>query len=606
MKRAALILIGFLFASTALVVGGPQVSAQTSDIYYDQAELTYTINTDRSVDVKIELTLVNDSAFTSVQWVSRSIASASVENVEIYDDTGDPLRHEETVTDKQTTIKIYFDGSMGPGDQLTYFVEYSAWGLVSGSGPGYAGQFGGLHLGADNYPYNEYTVNVQGPPSTQLFLYEPTNATLNGENISYETQLDPPVDFEGVRGTWYASPAYYGINIERSISNPGADATTDLQLDVILFNNEDNWQFSSLVESSPSPKAVYVDEENNWHGVFEIGTISPGKTKTLEFNLVYQASVHDPEITATNVGELTDVPAGLERYLESLQYWESNSQVIQNVASTVVASETNVYLAAEKIVDFVNNHLEHHSQTTRHGALQAYQNPTDADCSEYTDLSIALARATGIPARASYGWGYGENESIGHAWLEFYFPGVGWQPVDPTWADASGDYFGRLDSIHIQRSLRGLESTEGYVTYTYRGNKPSISESSENILVLTKAEAADNFLSAAEFAIDLASNLLEDEDGGENLDQELGLAQSLLEQAKNASDTDQKLVLSQLAIQHANVVIRELGEPPAGGAPFINLQDLLLITIAIVALIALSGGIWHAVRKKRERSSTSS
>jgi transglutaminase-like putative cysteine protease len=600
-----LILAWFLITSVALSGAPAQVSAQTPDIYYEEAELTYTINVDRSVDVQRSFTLVNNSP-SSIQSMTRTVPSNNIENISVHDDVGAPLHYENTTIGGQRAIKVYFDGRMGPGDQLTYFEEFSAWGLVSGSGAEYTCQFGRLHLGADNYPYNEYVVNVQGPPGTQLFLYEPTNATLNGENIHYETQLDPPVDFDGVRGMWYTSLTYYGVNIERTISNPGPDTTTSLQLDVILFNNEDNWQFSSLVESSPSPKAVYVDEENNWHGVFEIGAISPGETKTLELNLVYQASVHDPGITAANVGELTDVPARLEKYLESLQYWESDSQVIQNVASTVVAGETNVYLAAEKIVDFVDNHLEHHSQTTRHGALQAYQNPTDADCSEYTDLSIALARAVGIPARASYGWGYGENGSVGHAWLEFYFPGVGWQPVDPTWADASGDYFGRLDPIHIQRSLRGLESTEGYVTYTYKGNKPSISESSENILVLTKAEAVDDFLSAAEVAIDLASNLLEGGDGGENLNQELGLAQSLLEQAKNVSDTDQKLVLSQLAIQHANVVIQELGEPPAGGAPFINLQDLLVITIVIVALIALSGGIWHAVRKRRERSSTSS
>jgi len=603
MRRAVLILVWFLVTSAALSGAPAQVSAQTSNIYYEEAELTYTINVDRSVDVQRSFTLVNNSS-SSIQSMTRTVPSNNIENISVHDDAGVPLHYENTTMEGHQAIKVYFDGRMGPGDRLTYFEEFSAWGLVSGGGPGYAGQFGGLHLEAGDYPYNEYVVNVQGPPSTQLFLYEPVDVALNGENIHYETQLDPPTDFDGVRGTWYASPAYYGVNIERSISNPGPDATTGLQLNVILFNNEGNWQFSSLVASSPSPKAVYVDEENNWHGVFEIGTISPGETKTLGLSLIYQASVYDPEITAAEVGELTDVPAGLERYLESLQYWESDSQVIQNVASTVVAGETNVYLAAEKIVDFVDNHLEHHSQTTRHGALQAYQNPTDADCSEYTDLSIALARAVGIPARASYGWGYSENESVGHAWLEFYFPGVGWQPVDPTWADASGDYFGRLDSTHIQRSLRGLESTESYVTYTYRGDKPSLPESSENISVLTKAEAADNFLSAAELAIDLSSNLLEDTDGGENLNQELSLAQSLLEQAKNASDTDQKLVLSQQAIQHANAVIQELGEAPAEEGPF-NLQDLLMITIVTVILIALSGGIVHVIRKKRERPSAS-
>ena len=109
-------------------------------------------------------------------------------------------------------------------------------------------------------------------------LYEPADATITGEDIRYQTQISAPGEFEGVSARWYVSPAYYTIDLERSVSNLASSPTTGLLMDVILFNNDDDWQFSSLVESDPLPEMMYVDEETNLHGLFELGEILPGAT----------------------------------------------------------------------------------------------------------------------------------------------------------------------------------------------------------------------------------------------------------------------------------------------------------------------------------------
>jgi hypothetical protein len=63
---------------------------------------------------------------------------------------------------------------------------------------------------------------------------------------------------------------------------------------------------------------------------------------------------------------------------------------------------------------------------------------------------VVLARAAGIPARFVTGYLRGERsrfaahytvrQSDAHAWVEVFFPGVGWVPFDPTPAAGRGDW----------------------------------------------------------------------------------------------------------------------------------------------------------------------
>jgi len=54
-------------------------------------------------------------------------------------------------------------------------------------------------------------------------------------------------------------------------------------------------------------------------------------------------------------------------------------------------------------------------------------------CDELSNLFIALARASGIPARVIVGSVFKDNQWIPHAWAEVYIPRYGWIEVDPTW-----------------------------------------------------------------------------------------------------------------------------------------------------------------------------
>lgn len=570
------------------------VEAQASNnIYFERVKLTYSINSDWSTDVQMEFTLVNNSKSREITSISRSISSSNLQDVNVYDEDGKPLRHAEDKSDNQTTINVFFDGRAGPGGRITYFISFTAPDLLTERGPKHEAWLGGLKLGPNDLRCDKYVVEVRSPPGSRLFLCRPPSARSDNGNIRYETQLIPPQDFDGVYGVWYPGVTYYKITLTEELVNPGPKATRDIQLDIELFSHVD-WQFAGLTGSSVPLETIYVDGENNWHGVFQVERLDPGQRENIRIDLVFLNRTYESGADGGNTGLLSDVPENLELYLHGDKYWEVGDQLIQQRAWDVVGSTNNAYLVAEEIIGFVGSYVNYEVTTERKGAVETLIS-REGDCDCFSDLTIALSRAIGLPSRLDMGWTYDGDELGGHAWVEFYLPNHGWVPADPLWAQNSGDYLGRLDPAHILRGIRGVRSEDSHVQFTYKGTKPSIHEY-VSVNVLSELEASSEFISAAGIAVDVARELFEE--SRENLAQELALAEDDLKQALESSSPSQRLALSQESLKHANVVIRGLGGPPEEG-PYPDLPGFLLLTIVIVlAVIAVTAGVWRHGREK--------
>lgn len=74
------------------------------------------------------------------------------------------------------------------------------------------------------------------------------------------------------------------------------------------------------------------------------------------------------------------------------------------------------------------------------------------DCGFFASAFTAACRSIGIPARPITGFLAGSNEW--HVWAEFYVPGHGWIPVDPSFADGKDPdgryplYFGVIPDLN--------------------------------------------------------------------------------------------------------------------------------------------------------------
>ena len=573
---------------TFLPLGEAARPSHTSG-YYESYTIEYDVGTDKGLDVLETLVYVNNSSLSIGLTITKRIPNTQLENLSVRDSSGD-ISFQTSVQESYT--EVTFETTITGGQHYTYYVSYTALGMVQGTGPEYRASLGGFSAGET---YDNYTVIVRGPPGTYPFLSDPqADVTYDPPTFTYSTSLQAGDSFEGLVVRFYNQPAFYTLRLGYSFTNQGSSNTTGLTLDTILFNSDVPWQTSALFSSSNPVKTMYVDNDNNWHGVFDVGNVQPGETETLWADLVYEIPVYDPKIDAGDVGEISDVPSSLADYLKPDDRWDSDNTAIQQAASSALQGETNVYLASEKISQYVVDLLDYQVQSDRQGSLWALVN-RQGDCSEYTDLSIAMARAAGIPARALYGWGYYDNENLrGHAWLEFYFPGEGWQPADPTWREASGDYFSKLDPIHLTRTIRGLTSSESGASIVYYGQQPQFSED-ENIQTTSSSDVAQLYVSAALQGVTLAENLLAENENA-ILVAKLQHAQDELSLAQSSADDDQKLLHAKNSIENSAEVIMVLGKPPSTRQTL----DLELIFYAMVAVTvaATVAGVAYVVWSK--------
>jgi len=566
--------------------------------YYELYKIEYEIGDNRSLKVLETFTFVNTSALSVMISITKRIPSTGVENLSVRDGAGEISSH---TTPEENYTSVTFQTAWISSDQhYTYYISYTASGMVSGTGSEYVARLAGLSTG--DYRYDNYSVVVRGPPGTYPFLSDPeVDVTYDSPTFTYSTSLQLGENFGGLLVRFYSQPVFYKLRLNYSFTNPGASSTTGLTLDTVLFNSDIPWQSSAMFSSSQPIETMYVDNENNWHGVFEIDQILSGEVKTLWVDLIYDVSVYDPKINSGDVGRISDVPSPLSGYLKHDDRWDSDNAAIQQAASSALQGEKNVYLAAEKISQYVVDWLDYQVQDDRQGSLWALTN-REGDCSEYTDLSIAMARASGIPARALYGWGYYENENLrAHAWLEYYFPNEGWQPADPTWRETSGDYFSKLDPIHMTRNIRGLASSESGANIIYYGQQPQFSED-ETVIATSSSEAAQLYISAALRSINLAENLLKN---SENVVLEASVqhAKSELLLAQSAADDNQKMLYAKNSIADSGAVIRALGEAPTTSS-LLNLDLIFYALIAVVLAAIVAGvayGAWKMAHSGKKR-----
>lgn len=139
---------------------------------------------------------------------------------------------------------------------------------------------------------------------------------------------------------------------------------------------------------------------------------------------------------------------------------------IRTIAARETAGKDTVVARARALYDWVFAHMEYDKSVPGWGLgdIPYCLKVGKGNCTDFHTLFIALARASGIPARWNIGFplAYGDGRSPAaeavpvqgyHCWAEFYAPGAGWVPVDISEARKHPElrdyFFGHLSGNRV-------------------------------------------------------------------------------------------------------------------------------------------------------------
>jgi transglutaminase-like putative cysteine protease len=164
---------------------------------------------------------------------------------------------------------------------------------------------------------------------------------------------------------------------------------------------------------------------------------------------------------------LNPIPESELLYLKPTGIVQSNAPEITALVKKLTAGATTEYEAVTAILNYVIDNVKYTYNPPQYDALYTLKTRS-GNCQNFAHLSMALLRAAGIPARIVGGislkqsWKIpvGNNNFLvqsmgqgGHAWMEVYFPDLGWLSYDPQQSKQF------TSSRHIKQT-HGLDSDD--------------------------------------------------------------------------------------------------------------------------------------------------
>ncbi|MGD9367205.1 MAG: transglutaminase-like domain-containing protein [Desulfobacteraceae bacterium] len=267
-----------------------------------------------------------------------------------------------------------------------------------------------LDLG--DFHQTAWLVNAQNRKKDVLAIYTSAESPSRVLKIEY---LDKPRSFvRTTRGKAGSGLEHYDFN-----------QTHDIKEDAPISSN---WRVHTAVLDISNEALNRVLVEDSWQTRLE----ESGRVST---RWIFRArDVND---------RLADVLPlslyGAAPYLGVTFYIQSDHPKIRKTAALIKGDETNALRLFRKIAMWVFNNIKDKNYKTALATAVETLERRQGDCTEHSVLTVALARAIGIPARIATGLYYTGESFTYHMWVEALVAEDLWVAVDPSMGQIEPD-----------------------------------------------------------------------------------------------------------------------------------------------------------------------
>ncbi len=233
--------------------------------------------------------------------------------------------------------------------------------------------------------------------------------------------------------------------------------------DIVLTQNVKKLTYSIV------PKTVYTINDNKY-AEFILDNL--GQEIELTINLTID--LHNRDFNSSIKESNRQIPS-LGLFLSDEKYIEISDSTLISLAQKLNRNDT--LKTVKNIYNFVHENIKYSGFSSISIGASKTLKCGHGDCTEFTDLFVALCRASGIPAKVTEGYTTEFDNTPLHSWPEVYLNDYGWIRFDPTGNNAID--FSHLPNKYIQlSSVRNDSILSNYQRWTCKfwGEKFVINE----------------------------------------------------------------------------------------------------------------------------------
>jgi len=449
-------------ASFLLVFIISPLPAKASLEFKTKSSIIYQLGPRGNAEIEQKVSLTNNFSNIYPKEYQLKIEKEEIENIVAHDKLGNIVK-KITKNSEFTEIQLSFNQEVvGKGEKLDFEIHYSLPKFAVKKGQVWEITIPGIN---NLEEVEELTLTVKAPPSFGKLAYSSR----------------PIASSETEAGWQLISYHKKQINTRPLILAFGEFQIFDFDLSFFLENSKDQsevveipippdtaYQSIVLEEITPKPETVALDSDFNWLARYRL---NPEETKNIRVKGQAKIFPQPENLPFVNASKTTD----FSPYLKADTYWEADNPTIRELVQKINKPKT--------IQDFIVSQMDYElgdvTSIKRVGAVEAYRLKKGV-CTEFSDLFVTLARASGIPAREIEGFAFTENQKLVslavdndvlHSWVEYWDDQKSaWIPADPTWAETTDgiDFTQGFDLGHFAFVIHGLNSDYPYPPGFYK------------------------------------------------------------------------------------------------------------------------------------------
>ena len=207
--------------------------------------------------------------------------------------------------------------------------------------------------------------------------------------------------------------------------------------------NQQILSFNTKYSTTPSNIEDKIDENGNKYLIARWE--NPPSELNINTAFKVKSKVAFSDLKSKSSFPLSNISPDIKKYLSDSPYAQKNDPSIVSLSKKFTEGAKTQYEAVTNVLNWVVDNMRYTLEPPQYDALYSLKTGT-GNCQNFSNLSVSLLRAAGIPARVVIGFTVKNNWRVKHtndgttrtlsladgrhAWFEVYYPDVGWVEYD--------------------------------------------------------------------------------------------------------------------------------------------------------------------------------